>query len=103
MLLGEFPLWANVVNGQILKNNQVIWSQCGERKDRDRHRRHQYDQIKRFLKALGSKFAIKIRPKKIGDFWAVLKRSIYVLTAVDIMWATFGNISATFFSTFWSH
>ena len=45
----------------------------------------QCDQIGRFLKVLGNKFANKSSPKKISDLWVNLKRQIDVKTAMDII------------------
>ena len=50
----------------------------------------QCDQIGRFLKVFGDKFANKSGPKKIGDYWAILKRSSYVK-----------NCSGFYLSNFW--
>ena len=36
----------------------------------------QCDQIGRFFKVLGNKFAHKISPKRLGTFWAISKRII---------------------------
>ena len=52
----------------------------------------QCDQIGRFSKVLGNKFACKSSPKHwwlFGPFW---KASLNVKTAVASIWATFGNI-----------
>ena len=62
------------------------------------------DQIGRFLKVLGNKFAIKSRPKILLTFWLNLKMfTINLKTAVEILlatfeiiWTTFQNIWATF-------
>ena len=62
------------------------------------------DQIERFFKVLGNKFAIKSRPKRLLTFWLNLKMfTINLKTAVEILlatfeiiWTTFQNIWATF-------
>ena len=56
----------------------------------------QCDQIGQFFKVLVNNFAWKSSPKTLESFWAVLKYITFSKTAVASIWATFGNIWATF-------
>ena len=56
-----------------------------------------------FWKFSATKFLTKVA-QMIGNFFGnVEKPHSNVKTAVDTFWATFGNISATFYSNIWSH
>ena len=46
---------------------------------------------------------LQTQPKKIGDFWAILKLINLCKTAEDIIQATVVNIWATFFTNTWSN
>ena len=79
---------------------------CPRRWRTDRRRKkgdNQCDQIWRFLKIVGNNFACKSSPKTLVTFWAILKVTLHGKTAVTSIWATFRDISATFYSNTWSH
>ena len=52
----------------------------------------QCDQIGRFLKVLGNKFALKSSQKRLLTFGLIWNQSINVKNAVEIVYATFENI-----------
>ena len=48
------------------------------------------------MKVVGDKCAGKSSPKTFVTFWAILKSSFYAKMLWQFIWATFGNIWATF-------
>ena len=61
------------------------------------------DQIGRFLKVLGNKFAYKSSPKHYWFFELFWKWSLYVITAVAFIRAIFENICTTIFTPISGH